>query len=92
MANEAQERAVAKDLILLGASEKKNSSSPASVNRSADPRNRYWNAIQKNVMGSGSLESNNPEVAATFLRLTSTRAATAMAITERSSPIPMRCR
>lgn len=92
MAKEAQEREVAKDLMLVGASVKKNSISPANVKRSADPKNKYWKAIQKNVMGNGSFESSSPEFVATLFRLISTSAATPIAITERTKPMPILCR
>lgn len=72
---------------------KKNSSNPAKVNRSAEPRNKYWNAIQKNVMGNGvATESIIPESVATRFLLISTRAATAMAIMESTNPVPILCR
>ncbi|KAJ8547862.1 hypothetical protein K7X08_021098 [Anisodus acutangulus] len=90
MAKEAHERDVANDLILTGASEKQNSSSPARTKRSADPRNKYWKAIQKKVKGNGLAESTSPESVATLLRLISTRAATAIATMERNRPIPIR--
>lgn len=92
MAKEAKERDVAKDLMLAGASVKKNSNNPAKVKRSADPRNKYCKAIQKNVMGNGLLESRSPESVATFFRLISTTAATAIATMERAKPIPIRCK
>lgn len=92
MAKEAKERDVAKDLMLVGASVKKNSNNPAKVKRSADPRNRYCNAIQKNVMGNGLAESRRPESVATLFRLISTRAATAIAIMESTRPIPILCK
>lgn len=92
MAKEAQERDVAKDLMLVGASVKKNSNNPAKVKRSAEPRNKNWRAIQKNVMGNGCSESSKPELVATLFRFTSTRAAIAMAIIERTKPIPIRWR
>lgn len=78
--------------MLAGASVKKNSNKPAKVNRSADPRNRYCKAIQKNVIGSGPAESSRPDSVATRFRLTSTKAAIAMAIMERTSPVPIRWR
>ena len=71
---------------------KKNSINPAKVKRSADPRNKYWKAIQKNVMGSCPVESISPELEATRFRLTSTRAAAAMATMEKTRLIPIRCR
>lgn len=92
MASEAHERDVAKDLILNGASVKKNSIMPAKVNRSADPRNKYCKATQTKVMGRGSEELTRPELTATLFRLISTRAATAMATIESISPVPIRCR
>lgn len=92
MAKDAQDRDVARDLMLAGASVKKNSNNPAKVKRSADPRNKYWKAIQKNVMGNGCSESSKPESVATLFRFISTRAATAMAIIERTKPIPIRWR
>lgn len=92
MARDAHDRDDANDRILNGASVKKNSSIPAKVKRSADPRNKYWSAIQKKVIGKGLVESSSPELVATCLRLISTNAATAMAITERTRPIPMRWR
>lgn len=92
MAREAHDREVAKDLMLFGASVKKNSIIPANVKTSADPRNKYCNAIQRNVMGRGSVEFSNPESAATLFRFVSTSAATAIATTERASPVPILCR
>lgn len=71
---------------------KKNSSSLAKVKRSADPTKRYWSAIQKKVTGNVVAELSNPDSAATLLRLVSTNAATAMAMMERTRPIPMRWR
>uniref|UniRef100_A0A7C9CFE1 Uncharacterized protein n=1 Tax=Opuntia streptacantha TaxID=393608 RepID=A0A7C9CFE1_OPUST len=78
--------------MLEGASVKKNSSIPARVNRSADPNNAYWMAIQKKVMGNGALESSMSCSVATCFLLTSTRAAAAMATMERTSPVPILCR
>lgn len=92
MAKEAHEREVAKDLMLVGASVKKNSNNPANVKRSAEPRNKYWKAIQNNVMGKGLSESTKPDLKATLFRLTSTRAATAMATMDRNKPIPILCK
>ena len=92
MASEAQERAVAKDLMLVGDSVKKNSISPAKVKRSADPRNKYCRATQRNVIGRGSEECTSPDSAATLFRFISTKAATTMATMERISPVPIRCR
>lgn len=92
MASDAQERAVAIDLMLLGASVKKNSISPAKVKRSADPRNRYCSANQRNVIPRGSEEFISPDSAATLFRFISTRAAAAMATIERNSPVPILCR
>ena len=92
MAKEAKEREVAKDLMLAGASVKKNSNKPARVKRSAEPRNKYWKAIQKNVMGNGFSESSIPELLATLFRFISTRAAITMAIIESTRPIPIRWR
>ncbi|KAG5618220.1 hypothetical protein H5410_018044 [Solanum commersonii] len=87
MASDAQESAVVNDLMLKGASVKKNSIRPAKLKRSADPRNRYCNATQRNVIGSGSVEFINPDCSATPFRFISTRAATAMATTDRNSPV-----
>jgi len=92
MASEAHDRDVAKDLMLFGASVKKNSIMPANVKRSADPRNKYCNAIQRNVMGRGFVEFTNPELAATLFRFISTRAATTIATTDRTSPVPILCK
>lgn len=92
MAKEAHEKDVARDLMLEGASVKKNSSNPAKVKRSADPRNKYWKAIQKKVMGNGCSDSSKPELVATLFRFISTRAAVAMAIIERTKPTPIRWR
>ncbi|KAI4336040.1 hypothetical protein L6164_014616 [Bauhinia variegata] len=92
MASDAQERAVANDLMLNGASVKKNSIMPANVKRSAEPRNKYCKATHRNVMGRGFVESNKPSSMATFFRLISTKAATAIATIERNSPIPIRCK
>uniref|UniRef100_A0A3Q7FQN9 Uncharacterized protein n=1 Tax=Solanum lycopersicum TaxID=4081 RepID=A0A3Q7FQN9_SOLLC len=87
MASDAQESAVVNDLMLKGASVKKNSIRPAKLKRSADPRNRYCNATQRNVIGSGSVEFINPDCSATLFRFISTRAATAIATTDRNSPV-----
>lgn len=76
--------------MLIGASVKKNSINPANVKRSAEPKNKYWKAIQKNEMGNGLLgESMSPELEATRLRLISTRAATAIAIIDKTNPNPI---
>lgn len=90
MAKDAQEREVAKDLILVGASVKKNSNNPAKLKRSAEPRNKYCNAIQKNVMGSGLVGSfKSPDSVATLFLFISTKAATAIATVDRTNPIPI---
>lgn len=78
--------------MLAGASVKKNSSKPAKVNRSAEPKNKNCKAIQKNVMGKGPVESIRPDPIATRFRLISTRAAIAMAMMERTNPVPIRWR
>lgn len=83
---------MANDLMLKGASVKKNSIIPANVNKSADPRNKYCNDIQRNVIGNGSVESISPDSIATFFLFISTKAATAMAMIERTSPVPIRCK
>ncbi|KAJ7956339.1 hypothetical protein O6P43_022799 [Quillaja saponaria] len=92
MASDAQDKAVAKYLMLDGASVKNNSNMPAKVKRSAEPRNKYCIATHKKVIGRGSAESNIWDSAATFLRLISTVAATAIATMERTNPVPIRCR
>ncbi|KAH0468042.1 hypothetical protein IEQ34_003075 [Dendrobium chrysotoxum] len=84
-----QDSEVARDLIPAGASVKKNSSRPANVNKSAEPRNRYCNATQKNDIGSGSIESTRPEFSATCFLFTSTSAAVTIATMERTKPIPI---
>lgn len=72
---------------------KKNSISPANVKRSADPRSKYWNAIHKKVIGRGSsLESSSLDSVATLMRLISTIAAIAMAMMDKTRPVPMRWR
>lgn len=92
MAKDAKDSDVASDLTLAGAWLKKNSSSPANVKRSAEPKNKYCKAIQKKDMGNGFGESIRPDSVATRLRLISTWAATAMAMIDSRSPTPMRCK
>lgn len=92
MASEAHESAVAKDLMLHGASVKKNSIMPAKVKRSAEPRKMYCKATQRNVIGRGLVVSNKPNFAAVFFLLVSTKAATAIATMERNRPVPILCR